>query len=177
VTALDEDGAGPPFRVDYPITADAAIDAARLAMAPLRRRMTFLSLAALACGAGLVLLGDWTFGPALVMFGLLTLALTVIRGPERWLINRRGRSVIGGTSELVFGQDGVDFASPAATGRIVWAAMTDVREDARTVILLRDRILVGYAPVAAFGPPERRAEIVAYIRARLEAATGAPLPG
>ncbi len=145
-------------------------------MAPLRRRMTFLSLVALAAGAVLVLVGDWTFGPALVMFGLLTLALTVIRGPERWLINRRGRSVIGGTSELVFGEDGVDFASPQATGRIAWAAMTDVREDARTVVLLRDRILVAYAPVAAFGPPERRAEVVAYIRARLEAAAAGARP-
>ena len=61
----------------------------------------------------------------------------------------------------MFGEGGVDFASPQATGRIAWAALTDVREDARTVVLLRDRILVAYAPVAAFGPPERRAEVVA----------------
>ena len=170
------EGGGPPYRVDYPITADAAIDAARLAIAPLRRRMTFLSLAALVIGAVLVLAGDWTFGPAIVIFGLLTLALTVIRGPERWLINRRGRSVIGGTSELVFDDAGVAFASPQATGRIAWSALTEVRENERTVILLRDRILAGYAPAAAFGPPGRRAEIVAYLRARIEAAAAVP-PG
>jgi hypothetical protein len=146
-------------------------------MAPLRRRMTILSLAAVGAGAVLVFAGDWTFGPALVIFGLLTLAMTVVRGPERWLVNRRGRSVIGGTSELVFGEDGVAFASPQATGRIAWSALTGVREDARTVILLRDRILVAYAPAAAFGPPERRAEIVGYIRSRIEAAVPGPAPG
>ncbi len=173
MSSAEIDGGGPPYRVAYPITADAAIDAARLVMAPLRRRMTIVALVALALGVVLCLAGDWTFGPAVAMFGLLALGMTVLRGPERWLINRRGRSVIGGTSQLVLGKDGVDFASPQASGRILWSALTAVREDARTVVLLRDRILVGYAPAAAFGTPERRAEIVAYTRAQIEAAESA----
>jgi hypothetical protein len=77
----------------------------------------------------------------------------------------------------VFGQDGVEFASPQASGRILWSAMTAVREDARTVDLLRDRILVGDAPTAAFGPPERPAGIVACPGAMIEGAeSDAPAP-
>jgi hypothetical protein len=167
-------GDGPPYRVSYPVTADAAIDAARLAMAPLRRRMTFVSLGALVFGVVLCLAGDWTFGPAIVMFGLLTLALTILRGPERWLVNRRGRSLLGGSAELVFRDEGVDFATPQASGRVAWSALTEARDDERSVILLRDRILVGYAPVVSFGPPERRAEIVDYIRERITTARSSP---
>ncbi len=165
-----ESPAGPPYRVVYPITADAAIDAARLVIAPLRRRMTLVSLAALAGGIALTVAGDGRFGPGILLFGILTLGLAVLRGPERMLVNRRGGDLLRGSAELVLDESGVDVVSPPATGRVAWSALTEVREDARSVVLLRDRMLVGYAPVAAFGSPERRVEIVAYARARIEAA-------
>jgi hypothetical protein len=174
VTAPAGSPAGPPYRVVHPITADAAIDAARLVMAPLRRRMALISLAALAAGIALTVAGDGRFGPGIALFGILTLGLTVLRGPERWLVNRRAQGIVGGFSELVLGDDGVAFASPQAAGRIPWSAITQVREDARSVVLLRDRVLVVFAPAAAFGPPERRAEIVAYARAKIAAAGGVP---
>ncbi len=162
--------AGPPYHVVYPITADAAIDAARLVMAPLRRRMTVLAVAALAGGIVLTVAGDGRFGPGLALFGILALALTVFRGPERMLVSRRAGSLVGGSAELVFGEAGLDVVSPQAAGRVAWSALTDVREDARCVVLLRDRMLVSYAPVGAFGSPERRAEAVAYARAHIAAA-------
>lgn len=172
----DADGfpEGPPYRVVYPITADAAIDAARLVMAPLRRRMMVIAVAALAGGVVLTVAGDGRIGPGIALFGLLAIALTVLRGPERMLVNRRGGSLLRGHAELVFGEAGVDFASPQAAGRVAWSALTGVVEDARSVVLLRDRALVGYAPTAAFGPPERRAEVVAYIRAQIAAARPRP---
>lgn len=55
--------------------------------------------------------------------------------------------------------------------------MTAVHDDARTMALLRDWILVGYAPATASGPPERRAEIVAHARAQIEGSeSDAPAP-
>ena len=167
---------GPPYRVVYPITADAAIDAARLVMAPLRRTMLAISLAALGGGVLLTVAGDGRLGPGLALFGVLTIALTVFRGPERMVVNRRAGSLVGGSAELVFGEAGLDVVSPQATGRIAWSALTEVREDARCVVALRDRTLVSWAPVAAFGSAERRAEIVAFARAQIASASARTPP-
>jgi hypothetical protein len=160
----------PPFRVAYEITADAAVDAVRLVSASLRRRTAILAGSTVAGGVALSLLGEWTAGPMIVIFGAVTWAMFSARAPERWLIRRRFRTVLGGLYELTLGEAGIHAVSPQVGGDIPWGALTEVREDARTVVFLRDRILATYAPTAAFGSPERRAAAVAYARDRIAAA-------
>lgn len=162
----------PSYRVDYVISADAFIDASRLAQAPMRTRI--LLLCAVVAVAGLVMLVLAPTGPGLmlVFFAVVLTALTVARAPERWVVTRRAGDVIGGPVRLVVGADGISVATHLAEGRIAWSALSEVREDEKTVVFLRGRFLASYAPADAFGSPERRAEIVAFARRRIAASRG-----
>jgi hypothetical protein len=159
----------PSYRVDYVISADAFIDASRLAQAPMRTRL--LLLCAVVAVAGLVMLVLAPTGPGLmlVLFAVILTLLTVARAPERWVVRRQAGDVIGGPVRLVIGPEGISVATPTAEGRIAWSALSEVREDDRTVIFLRGRFLASYAPAEAFGSPARRAEIVAFARRRIGA--------
>jgi len=50
--------------------------------------------------------------------------------------------------------------------------MTEIRANDRTVLFIRDRILLAYAPAGAFRTPEELAEVVAYSRRQITAARG-----
>jgi hypothetical protein len=162
----------PSYRVNYVISADAFIDASRLAQAPMRARI--LLLCAVVAVAGLVVLVLVPGGPglALVLFAVILTALTVARAPERWVVGRRAGDVIGGSVSMVIGADGISVATSMAEARIAWSALSEIREDEKTVVFLRGRLLASYAPAAAFGSPERRAEIVAFARRRMAVSRG-----
>jgi len=165
------DEGGPPWRVAHEITVDEAIDATRMVTGELRRLMSFVAAGAVVAGIVLLLLGVPTFGPMVVLFGILTYALWNLRGPERWLLRRRWRSLIGGTQVLEIGEAGILVTNPAATGHIPWSSLTEVRVGERVVGFLREQALVTFAPLEAFGPPERLAEILAFARARAGSGT------
>jgi hypothetical protein len=160
------EAAGPPWRLVNEITVDTAIDATRLVTGELRRLMSFVAAGAVVAGIVLLFLGVPTFGPMVVLFGILTYALWNLRGSERWLLRRRWRSLIGGTQVLEIGEAGILVTNPAASRHVPWSALTEVRVGERVVGFLRERALVTFAPLEAFGPPERQAEILAFARAR-----------
>jgi hypothetical protein len=162
---------GPPWRIAHEITLDAAVDATRLVTGELRRIISFVAAGAVVAGIVLMLIGVPTFGPMVALFGILTYALWNLRGPERWLLRRRWRSLIGGTQVLEIGEAGILVTNPAASGHVPWSALTEVRVGDRVVGFLREQALVTFAPLEAFGPPERREEIVAFARARVGSGT------
>lgn len=160
------DEGGPPWRVAHEITVDSAIDATRMVTGELRRLMSFVAAGAVIAGIVLLLLGVRTFGPMVTMFGILTYALWNLRAPERWLLRRRWRSLLGGTQVLEIGEAGILVTNPRASSHVPWSALTEVRAGDRAVVFLRDQAMIAYAPMEAFGTPERRAEILAFARAR-----------
>jgi len=170
------DEGGAPWRVAHEITVDSAIDATRMVTGELRRLMSFVAAGAVIAGIVLLLLGVPTFGPMVTMFGILTYALWTFRAPERWLLRRRWRSLLGGTQVLEIGEAGILVTNPRASAHVPWSALTEVRAGDRVVVFLRDQAMVAYAPTSAFGTPERRAEILAFARARAGASVqpGAP---
>ena len=167
----DVEADGPPWRVAHEITVDGAIEATRMVTGELRRIMSFVAAGAVVAGIVLLLLGVPTFGPMVALFGILTYALWNLRGPERWLLRRRWRSLIGGTQVLEIGEAGILVSNPAASGHVPWSALTEVRVGDRVVGFLRERALVTFAPLEALGPPERQAEILAFARARAGSGT------
>jgi hypothetical protein len=178
-TGQPDDGAGrmddavdPPYRVDYVVTADAFIDASRLAMAWMRNRILLISAGAAIAGLFLLVFVSTAPGLVLVFFALIMTTVTVTRAPERWVISRRGASVMGTRVSLLIGRAGIQITAPSVSGQIAWSAMSEVRADERAVIFVRDRTLMAWAPAAAFGSAGRRAEIVAFARERIAAAGG-----
>jgi hypothetical protein len=101
---------------------------------------------------------------------LLLLATARLPPLERWMLRLQMRSVIGGESELVISEDGLHYRNPVASGDIGWSALTVVRENEKTVVFMRDRLLASYAPSSAFASPAQRTGAVAFARAKIAAA-------
>lgn len=109
------------------------------------------------------------FGAVLAIIGVITL---VVSGDpiQRWLLQREGRSVLGGFTDIHLTDEGITSRTPLGEGSIPWAAVTAVRESERIVVFMRDRIPIAYIPDSSFESPARRAEIMAYARERMSAA-------
>lgn len=165
-----EPGAGvPPYRIDYEITVDGFVDASRLALTWMRTRILVLSAFAAVAGLLLVVFVPTAPGLMLVFFALILVAFIATPAPERWLVRRRAGDAIGTPVTILVTMEGLEVSTPTAGGQITWAGLTEVRDDGRAVVFLRQRAVASWAPAAALGTPERRAEIVRFARGRIAA--------
>lgn len=178
MTAAPDDATGrgdeappgrPPYLVAYTVTIDGLVDAVRLAQSGTRNRILLLAAAAAIIGLVLLVLSPSGSGLLLVLFGTVMTLLLVSRAPERWFVARRAGSVVGTPVRLVIGVDGIEAATPSATGRLAWSGLTEVRADDRAVVFLGGRLLASWAPADALGSPVHREEIVAFAQARIAA--------
>jgi type IV secretory pathway TrbD component len=160
----------PPFRISYTVSVDGLVDAARLAHSGTRNKILLLAAAAAVVGLVFLVLSPTGSGLLLVFFGVVMTLLIVLRAPERRFVARRAGPVVGTPVRLVVDVDGIEATTPAASGRLAWSGLTDVRADDRSLVFLGGRVLASWAPADAFGSPERREEIVAFARARISAA-------
>ena len=166
------------YRLQYEMRADAMIDAVHLHQSGIYRLVTFavalMLLSALILAAMASAFADLRW--LLLVAGLLaawgTLTLVVARGRRllRWGVRRNARSVLGGTVELMLGDDGITTTARYSSGFVPWSQLTGVREDERTVLFVRDRVLLGYAPSTAFASAEHRAAVLRFAREQIERA-------
>ena len=166
------------FVVRYPITADAAVDAMRLAHARLLRVHLIGDVFAIFAGLlGFVSGYEWAI--VLTLLGILFLIETRTSLLQRWRVARRGRSMIGQVSELTIGEDGIAYRMPQGSGRMDWSALTRVLSDQRSIVFMRDGMMLGWLPVSALASPAEGDDLVAFSRARIAAARagGAANPG
>jgi len=66
--------------------------------------------------------------------------------------------------ELALTDEGIAWTGPISSGQMPWASVTEVRTNSRTVLFIGDRLLLAYAPAAAFATPGELADAVAYSR-------------
>jgi hypothetical protein len=157
------------FSVQFVLIADDAIDAQSLMRSRFHDLATFLVGLDIALGVFVTLAGNPTVGLAVAFAGAAVLVLTRTRALSRWLIERQSRSLLGLRQLIVITETGIQFESPMANGEIPWAAITEVRENERTVAFVRDRLIGAYIPASAFASPAAREQIVSYARARIAA--------
>ena len=160
----------PPWVVRFTITPTAAIDAARLFSARFLSRYVAVLIVVLVVGLAIAAFGNPRVGVSLSLVSLFLLATARLPPLERWMIGLQMRSLIGGESELVIGEDGLQYRNPMASGDIGWSALTEIRENEKTVVFMRDRLLASYTPSSAFASPAQRAEAVAFARTKIAAA-------
>ncbi len=157
------------FSVHFVLLADDAIDAVVLMRSRVRDLITILFGLGLALGVFLTLVGNPSPGLGLAFAAAAVLLLIRTRVLTRWLTERQARSVLGLRQQIVITETGLQYESPLAKGEIPWAALTEVRENERTVAFVRDRMVVSYIPTSAFTSPAVREQIVRYARARIAA--------
>lgn len=159
----------PAYVIRYTQSLDAAIEAGRFFQA------RFLRWYYVAFGAGLLLGAVVTvYSPSAGVFVMLFCAGMLLTARfsvmDRLFGRRQARSVIGRTIQLAFGDDGILWDGPQAKAHIPWTSITEVRANARTVLFVRDRMLLAYAPADSFATAGEQAEVVAYSRRQIAAA-------
>jgi hypothetical protein len=160
---------GPRYRIHYIVTGETATDAAKLAYRSLYRWIR-LGGAAVIVTSALLFIGGLTVFAVILLF-LSVASLLIATDPvQRWFTRREGRSIFGSTLELEIDDDGLHASGITGSGVVPWSGMTEVRQDARTVLFMRDRIPIGYIPSAAFESPAQRAEIVEFALGRVASA-------
>jgi hypothetical protein len=171
----------PPFTLRYELTPDVVIDAARLHQAATFRLILvavagLVSVAVFVAGVAL-LLDDlellWFTVIILAMAGLI-LTFTQGRWLMRWSVRRSARTVLGSTTEMVVDDIGIDAVTTLGRSSVNWSQLTGVRENERTVVFERDRLLVGFLPAAAFSSPEQRAAVLRFARERIASSRSEP---
>jgi YcxB-like protein len=125
--------------------------------------------AGLAIGA-LLSLVNLLLGLFVLIFSALVLLTTRLDVLDRLFGRRRARSVLDQPIELNFDDDGIVWHGPQGTSHVPWSSLTEVRSNERTVIFVRDRLLVAYAPASAFANDAERADVIAFSRDRIAAA-------
>jgi hypothetical protein len=156
----------PAYLIRYTQTFTAAVEAGRLLQARLLRWYHGVFGTGLLVGA-LIALASLPIGIGVTFFCAMMLLTTQFAVMDRLFGRRQVRSVLDRTIELTLGDDGIHWDGPTGTAHFPWAAITEVRANSRTVIFVRDRLLVAYAPADAFGSSGDRAGAIAYSRRQI----------
>ncbi|MEX2547440.1 MAG: YcxB family protein [Chloroflexota bacterium] len=159
------------YEIEFEMTADGIAEASRL----FQRRQYLLIGAAGIFELGIALLlvaigADIVIAIMVAVVGLFSLALTQTPVILKWRIGRMARSILGTTAKAEIDSTGFKFTNSQSSAHIEWNGLTDVRENDKIVLLVRDRRPYAWIPAAAFGTPERREEIVSFMRAHIAAA-------
>ena len=150
-------GSPAPDTVRWTTTLDDLVDSSHLMAGGLRRVVALVGVAAGAWGVLTIASGDVAFGVFLVGYGLVDLALVFVRPVERALLGRRARHLVGRAWEVAATDDGLALRQAGATGTLGWAAITSIREDARTIVVVSGRSVRYGIPKRAFASPEAAA--------------------
>jgi hypothetical protein len=62
---------------------------------------------------------------------------------------------------------GIESTSELGSGRILWSAVTSVRDAPRTVLFMRGKSALAYVPVAAFANEAERRAVVTFAQTHL----------
>jgi hypothetical protein len=162
----------PRYVIRFKQSFDSALEAGRFFQARVYRLVYIGFGAGLALG-GVMFLFNPTAGIFIVAFSGLFLIVTRLDLLDRLIGRRRARSVLDQPIQLSLGEQGILWEGPLATSNIPWTSLTEVRSNERTVLFVRDRLLVAYAPAASFATAEEQAEVVAFSRERIAAVGGA----
>ena len=139
--------------------------------AKLSRRGTWLFLrlapaALVVIGVVLLAMGvDLSIWLPLLAAGAL-LGLNILIAPRR-TVNRRGRSLLG--EDVAFRVDDQGAHQDLAGGHVwvEWWALTEVLDDATTIVIKRDRLPSFYIPKRAFATGADAEAFLAYVRSHL----------
>lgn len=166
---------GAPYTIWFDVTVRDALDATRLYNAGTIRRLRLFLAAMIAIGVVAAVV-NLSWGLAIVGGAVAVLVLTETNVLDRRRIAQRARGILGQRTTFTLSTTGLEATSPLWTGTIPWGALTEIRENDRTVIFVSDGILSAYVPSPAFGSAAARAEILAFAREQIATAHRAVRP-
>lgn len=163
----------PAYVIRYEQTFDTGLEAGRFFQASLVRRIYLASGAGLLVG-GLLMSQNLSVGLTVLLFSAFMILTTRFAVVDRLFGRRQFKSVIGRPVVLTLDDNGILLDGPQATSHIPWSSITEVRANPRTVLFVRDKMLLAYAPAASFATPSEQAAVVAYSRKQIAGAQREP---
>lgn len=169
-TAAVPSSGEPPIKVSFTITVDDVVAYVRLMQQRLNRIGVALGLAVMTVGGilGIVTLDAFT-GLWTLAIGVLFVVLAGTEYLDRWRVQRGARSLIGSQASFTFDERGIDAHTVTGSGRVPWSALTELKRDARVIVIKRDRIPVVWIPTRAFASTDERAAVEEFIARHLGA--------
>lgn len=158
------------YAVQWEITPGVISDAARLHQATFLARYRALMAGLAIVGLVLSVTVDWALGFTLALTAIILLAMTWAEFLDHWLYRIRGRGVLGGTSRVELGDDGIHYVHPLGSGVMAWSPLTDVRANGQSIVFSRDRVMAAYVPTSAFASPAERDAFLAFARSHVKPA-------
>jgi hypothetical protein len=161
-----------PHRVAFTVTLDDVYDGARFGLGSTVRALTIIGVVAAVIGVAALAAGNPSIGVWAVIVGLVVLVL-VTPPFGRFLVRRRAGRLVGMACVVTLGDTALAFRQSGVNGEFEWSALTDVREDAKTLRVFSGPLVRMSIPKRAFAS---EAELEAFqdeIEARIAAATTA----
>jgi hypothetical protein len=158
-----------PPRVAFTVTLDDVYDGARFGLSSTIRVLTIIGVVAVVIGVAALAVGNPSIGVWALLFGLVELVL-VTPPVGRFLVRRRAGRLVGMVCQVTLGDTALSFRQSGFNGDYEWSALTDVREDARTLRVFSGPLVRMSIPKRAFSS---EAELEAFhdeIEARIAAA-------
>jgi hypothetical protein len=159
--------------ISFVVTLDNLMAAGRLYQGRIRALSAAVEGVMMLSGVLLVFLGNST-GLFLVFIGAAFFVIDRTSVLVRMQTKRQARSVLGTSRDCVISTAGLWFRTVTSTGEAAWSSMTEIRDNAETVLFFRDRILLYYIPASAFDSPEDKMQVVRDCRRRIELAAHSP---
>lgn len=159
----------PRYLIRFQQSFESALEAGRFFQARVYR-MVYIGFGTGLVAGGVLILFNPTAGILIMVFSGLMLITTRLELLDRFIGRRRFRSVLDQPIQMSLGEEGIHLEGPLATSYMPWPSLTEVRSNDRTVLFIRDQILLAYAPAAAFASADERAEVIAFARERIAAA-------
>ncbi len=131
----------------YTTTLDAAVDARALLGSRMASIDRVIDVIALLTGVLLIAQG-YPIGSLFVVGGLGFLVFD--RPIRRMILGYRSRGMVGQQTLVRVDDDAIHASNDLGSATIPWSSLTAVRADAKTVILVREGLLIFYLPAEAF---------------------------
>jgi hypothetical protein len=128
--------------VRWTMTLDDLINTRRMLTRSVARTVGVMGLAAVAYSLVQAVSGPDAPSASWLAYSLLTLgtlALVASRPFQRFVIRRSVSALVGSACECTAAASGLAYRQAGATGVIEWSALTGVREDARTLLVMSGR--------------------------------------
>ena len=126
----------PTTTLRYAMTLDDLVDGNRFVSRPIRRFGTLMGAVVGTAGVAVLITSPGWLGLAMIVYGLLDLALLWFRPLERLLLRRRVAQLVGNDCEVSVTEDALAFRQAGMTGEFAWSTLTGLREDSRTLAVV-----------------------------------------
>jgi hypothetical protein len=162
-----EHSPGPIWTLNWITTARNSLDVVAVLGNPRLGTLQF-SLVSGAAVIGIALaIAGYVIGSFVAIFAVLFLVFSYPEPVLIWRIKRERHEFLGRPVTIRIDASGIESTSELGAGRILWSAVTSVRDTPRTVLFMRGQSALAYVPVAAFANEAERRAVVTFAQSHL----------